>query len=42
MSINFRAREMRSTTLAEGAPPLPCSSQVYQVELMPVCGGARA
>ena len=33
-SVSIRAREMRSSTSAEGAPPRPCSSQVYQVGLI--------
>ncbi len=34
VSVSISAAQMRSSTCAEGAPPRPCSSQVYQVELM--------
>src|SRR5580692_4775780 len=32
--VSMRAREIRLSTSAEGAPPRPCSSHVYQVGLM--------
>jgi hypothetical protein len=34
MSVSISAAAIRFNTSAEGAPPRPCSSQVYQVGLM--------